>query len=739
MSNHTAANQDVPEDILDHSSGSGSLPVNTFFNDKSFNDSFINDSLDIMDVVDSTPLALDYVDTPEISVNDGAVECSQISLNQVPNSFSDVLKNVGYNEEDIASALLSLNGNEKIEDGMYGRDRPTTHVFFQGKVFTYPKLEVPKNLSSTIRRDKSVVQRGSATLPPLDPEASSFVPATGNPHIFSSLRSVRIKNLKNVIIGQLNVNSLRNKFHALANIIHGNIDILIITETKLDHTFPQNQFYIPGYRTPYRKDRDALGGGVMIYVREDIPSNILMKHKMDENVETLLIEVNLRKTKLLLIAVYNSPTPKYRTPDLEFFQQISHALDVYSGYDKFVIAGDMNLNAFDCVEVLEDFMDEFHAKNLVKEPTCYANPLNPSCLDLFITNSHRSFQGTTTVTTGISDCHKMVVTVLKTTFPKNESRVLKYRDYSSYCPVEFGKDLQRNLDLIESGDYQLFDDALMDTLQSKYPLLKSKNIRANQQPYVSREMRKGIMTRSRLQHIHWREGTEESRQQKKRQENYCNRLYKRERKNYYKNLDPKNIEDERKFWLTVKPFYNDKNSGIREKIMLIENGELIDDDLDIAESFNTFFSNSVSTLGIVENKLLLNPVSTTDVGVDKCIKMYETHPSIVNIRRNVKVDEEFYFSPITAAEMEKKIASLNPKKNGGDIPTKLLRDIRSIVCQPLAEIWRTQCVEKKIFPAKLKLGDITAVHKALEKTLKKNYRPITILSVIYYQTRTSYR
>ena len=57
--------------------------------------------------------------------------------------------------------------------------------------------------------------------------------------------------------------------------------------------------------------------------------------------------------------------------------------------------------------------------------------------------------------------------------------------------------------------------------------------------------------------------------------------------------------------------------------------------------------------------------------------------------------------------MEKKIASLNPRKNGGDIPTKLLRDMRGIVCKPLAEIWRTQCVEKRIFPAKLKLGDIT--------------------------------
>ena len=407
------------------------------------------------------------------------------------------------------------------------------------------------------------------------------------------------------------------------------------------------------------------------------------------------------------------------------------ALDVYSGYDRFVLAGDLNINAFcgDDNEALDDFMDEFHAKNLVKEPTCYKNPLNPSCLDLYITNSHRSFQGTTTVATGLSDCHKMVVTVLKTTFPKAKPRTIVYRDYSSYSAEEFGRDLQRNLNVIQGGFYQSFDDVFMNTLQYSYPF-KNKTIRANQQPYVTREMRKGIMTRSRLQNRYWCHGTEEHRREMKTQENFCNRQYKKDRKNFYKNLDPKNIEDERKFWLTMKPFFTDKNCGIREKILLVENGELIDDDLEIAETFNTFFSNSVKTLGIVENKLLLNPVSTSDVGVNKCIKMYETHPSIINIKRHVKVDQEFYFLPITADEMEKKIAALNPKKNGGGIPTKILRDVRKIVSGPLAEIWREQCVVRKIFRSKLKLGDITAVHKAMEKTVKKNYRPITVLHVI---------
>ena len=482
--------------------------MNDYLSDSEDKSIELNDSVPLMD---STPLVFEDVDTPELSVNHCALNTS---LDHTPNnecSIINSLKSAGYTEDDITSALSNRNTNISIEDGNYGRSRPTTHVFSQGKVFTYPKLDVPKKHNTKNRIDRSVVQRCSEDPPTtvLDPCAKPFIPANMYHHIFASLRSIRIKNLKNVIVGQLNINSLRNKFHALLKIIHGNIDILIITETKLDHTFPQYQFRIPGYRIPYRKDRDGLGGGVMIYVREDIPSDILLKHKIDDNIEIIFIEINLRKMKLLLIAAYNSPTTKYRKPDSEFFIQIAHALDVYSGYDKFVLAGDLNINAFDGNEDLDDFMDEFHAKNLVKEPTCYANPLNPSCLDLYITNSYNSFQGTTTVTTGLSDCHKMVVTVLKTTFPKSEPRKIMYRDYSSYCPVEFGKDLQRNLDLIEGGQYQPFDDVFLNTLQSNYPM-KSKTIRANQQPYVSREMRKAIMTRSRLQHRYWKYKTEES-------------------------------------------------------------------------------------------------------------------------------------------------------------------------------------------------------------------------------------
>ena len=107
----------------------------------------------------------------------------------------------------------------------------------------------------------------------------------------SILRKIRVKNVNRVIIGTLNINSLAPKFESLKEIIGNNIDILTIQETKLDSSFPSAQFLINGYSEPYRLDRDRNGGGVMIYVREDIPSRLLSKHTFSEAIEGLFVEV----------------------------------------------------------------------------------------------------------------------------------------------------------------------------------------------------------------------------------------------------------------------------------------------------------------------------------------------------------------------------------------------------------------------------------------------------------------
>ena len=78
-----------------------------------------------------------------------------------------------------------------------------------------------------------------------------------------------IKNMNKIIVAQLNINSIRNKFDFLAQQVKGSIDILMISETKFDESFPVGQFLIDGYSVPFRFDRNGNVGGILLYIREE--------------------------------------------------------------------------------------------------------------------------------------------------------------------------------------------------------------------------------------------------------------------------------------------------------------------------------------------------------------------------------------------------------------------------------------------------------------------------------------
>ena len=139
------------------------------------------------------------------------------------------------------------------------------------------------------------------------------------------LKELRLKNINRLIIGNLNINSIPNKFDQLKIIIKDKVDILLITETKLDSSFPENQFLIPGFSKPFRKDRNRHGGGLLLYVREDIPAKELSRHTFSNDIEGMFIEVNLRKTKWLILGTYHPPNQN----DEYFFQNVRNSLDTY--------------------------------------------------------------------------------------------------------------------------------------------------------------------------------------------------------------------------------------------------------------------------------------------------------------------------------------------------------------------------------------------------------------------------
>ena len=114
-----------------------------------------------------------------------------------------------------------------------------------------------------------------------------------------------MQKLNSILIGHLNVNSLRNKFEILMFSIVVNLDILIISETELHESFPVSQFLIPDFENPIRLDWSSSGGGIMLYIRQGIPLKLLESSGLSANTEALLVEVKKKKKKWFLCYSYN--------------------------------------------------------------------------------------------------------------------------------------------------------------------------------------------------------------------------------------------------------------------------------------------------------------------------------------------------------------------------------------------------------------------------------------------------
>ena len=173
-------------------------------------------------------------------------------------------------------------------------------------------------------------------------------------------------------------------------------------------------------------------------------------------------------------------------------------LDNYIGnYDNILLLGDFNSEFSE--PCLNDFCDIYNLKNLVKEPTCYKNPGNPSCIDLFLTNRPRTFQCTATVETGISDFHKLVVTVLKTFYKKQRPKIVNYRDYKNFENGNFRQDLKKELLKFDVTNAPLskFNVTVLSVRDNHAPK-KMKYIRSNNYNFMTKELRKAIMNRSKL-------------------------------------------------------------------------------------------------------------------------------------------------------------------------------------------------------------------------------------------------
>ena len=119
-------------------------------------------------------------------------------------------------------------------------------------------------------------------------------------------QKARDDDLIDLLIGNLNITSICSKFNRTKCLLKGKVDILTITESKLDTSFRTTQFLIDGYSKPFRFDRNQNAVGFLLYVREDIACRESRNNKFSNDIDEIINELNLRKAKWLFFNILSS-------------------------------------------------------------------------------------------------------------------------------------------------------------------------------------------------------------------------------------------------------------------------------------------------------------------------------------------------------------------------------------------------------------------------------------------------
>ena len=194
-------------------------------------------------------------------------------------------------------------------------------------------------------------------------------------------------------------------------------------------------------------------------------------------------------------------------------------------------------------------------------------------------------------------------------------------------------------------------------------------------PFINKTILKAIIKRTRLKNKFIKYRCERNEKAYNAQRNLCISLVRKAKKEYFDNLDLRNVTDNKKFWKTVKPFFTDKGMN-HDKIILVEDDEIISENEQLSESLNNLFADAIINLNIPQYGDSTSTTNGIDDSVLRAIEKYKNHPSIKLMKTNSENNVSFRFQKIQAIEVEKELKNLGCSKasQDPDIPTKIIKD-----------------------------------------------------------------
>ncbi|MDP6888359.1 MAG: hypothetical protein QGG68_09375 [SAR324 cluster bacterium] len=530
----------------------------------------------------------------------------------------------------------------------------------------------------------------------------------------ANLKNLKNKNFLNPCIAYLNINSLRgNKFTQLKEMLNSiaKPEILCIDETKLTPDFPTAQFHIEGYHfPPFRRDRPQrinstqYGGGKIVYVKEDLISNRQEKYET-ENAETICLDLTIKERKWFLLFAYRPESIDRKL----FFDEMSKSLaNAAKDYENLFVAGDLNIDTghknTDRHNLLSDLSATFDFKNLVKGTTCYMSEQGSS-IDVMLTNKPRSFFNTNITETGLSDHHCMISTFLRCHYEKLPPKNFIYRNIKNLNCIDFINDVKS----IPMEELHRFEnpftgyEVLFKCIVDRHCPIKTKKVRGNDKPFMTRELSRAILDRSRIINRYNKFKSRDNYVKKQQSMRKCRFLQQKAKKEYFDKTITENNMTNKKYWKLMRPFLSDKGSRYGTKITLKEQGGvLVSDEQQIAEIFNDQYVN------IVEKTTGVPPVNVQNDGLDvenimvtinKIVEKYKNHPSIKAIQENNHSLEPFHIPPPQLSDIQDILRNIDIKKSAGPgmIPPSLVKMCSKVIDKPLMEV-TGHIIGNNIFP-----------------------------------------
>ncbi len=553
------------------------------------------------------------------------------------------------------------------------------------------------------------------------PDANFDLPNLVNSkyHSVEEFQKLKIENKFNIF--HSNVNGLESKVDILQTFLVGSksaMDVIGITETSENHcnSFISN-VSMDGFKL-FHTPTSTAKGGAALYVNSDFDTfeRVDLKVQNDEFQSVWLEIKNERSRNIVCGCIYRHP----RNDMSNFFDYIETTLKTINDENKeLYLCGDFNIDLLktDSVNTHLAFYNQMTSHGLLPliiHPTRVVDGQTPSLIDNIFSNIAKENILSGNIYLTLSEHFSQFASVEHDKIDIKKINMIG-RDYSKFCADLYRDDVSIQNWNLESNDANfLMGDFIWRFTgcadrHAPVKKLNRKEIKLKLNPWMTTDILKLICIRDRLFSRKKREPDNILvRETYNRVRNRVNRYIQKAKKDHYKSYFETHSTNIRKTWEGIRKIVNVKKSSDFTISQLNVKGKIVDNPVDIANNFNSFFAN----VGPETEK-------TVPKVPNKC-------PSLYLKNRN---QFEMIIAHISEQEILDIINLLANKSSGpASIPLRLLKIAADLVVIPLCHIINIS-FSTGVFPDILKVAKVIPLHKGGSTQEVNNFRPISLLSI----------